>query len=162
MEMPSSSELHGAMASDHGDSPDGASLADDKSKVEQVIGAGGAGAASVAPAGGFTLESLPFDNLALRSLPIDPDRRNVPRSPVKGAVFSIVAPTPLKSPRRVAVSRSALQLLGLDVDTETARDDFAEYMCGNKVLPGAQPAAHCYCGHQVRALCAVPLQHPRF
>ena len=28
------------------------------------------------------------------------------------------------------------------------RPDFSEYFSGNKVLPGARPAAHCYCGHQ--------------
>ncbi len=31
---------------------------------------------------------------------------------------------------------------------QISRPDFAEYFSGNKVLPGAEPAAHCYCGHQ--------------
>jgi len=31
---------------------------------------------------------------------------------------------------------------------EAQRADFAEYFSGNKQLPGTQPAAHCYCGHQ--------------
>ena len=35
---------------------------------------------------------------------------------------------------------------------QTSRPDFAEYFSGNKLLPGADPAAHCYCGHQVRVL----------
>ncbi len=39
------------------------------------------------------------------------------------------------------------QLLDLP-ESECLREDFAEYFSGNKVLPGAQPAAHCYCGHQ--------------
>lgn len=34
---------------------------------------------------------------------------------------------------------------------EAERADAAEYFSGNKVLPGAQPAAHCYCGHQFGA-----------
>ena len=25
---------------------------------------------------------------------------------------------------------------------------FGEYFSGNNLLPGSQPAAHCYCGHQ--------------
>eukprot|EP00731_Ephydatia_muelleri_P000032 Em0001g32a len=28
------------------------------------------------------------------------------------------------------------------------REDLAEYFAGNKILPGSDPAAHCYCGHQ--------------
>lgn len=41
----------------------------------------------------------------------------------------------------------AQDLLDLD-PSEASRPDFAEYFGGNKVLPGAEPAAHCYCGHQ--------------
>ncbi|KFM57199.1 Selenoprotein O, partial [Stegodyphus mimosarum] len=32
--------------------------------------------------------------------------------------------------------------------SELEREDFAEYFSGNKLLPGSEPAAHCYCGHQ--------------
>lgn len=32
--------------------------------------------------------------------------------------------------------------------TEADREDFAEFMSGSKLLPGAMPAAHCYCGYQ--------------
>jgi uncharacterized protein YdiU (UPF0061 family) len=31
---------------------------------------------------------------------------------------------------------------------EMKRPDAAEYFSGNKLLPGSQTAAHCYCGHQ--------------
>jgi uncharacterized protein YdiU (UPF0061 family) len=34
---------------------------------------------------------------------------------------------------------------------QVQRPDFAEIFAGNRVLPGWQPAAHCYCGHQVGA-----------
>lgn len=40
-----------------------------------------------------------------------------------------------------------MKLLDLD-EEECERPDFAEYFSGNKLLPGCQPAAHCYCGHQ--------------
>ena len=38
-------------------------------------------------------------------------------------------------------------MLGLD-PAEVQRPDFASYLSGNQILPGATPAAHCYCGHQ--------------
>ena len=93
-----------------------------------------------------TLESLNFDNTCLKSLPIDEVAENYVRT-VAGACFSRVRPTPVRNPRTVAVSRSALDLIDLN-DAETDRDDFADYFSGGKLFPGAEPAAHCYCGHQ--------------
>ncbi|XP_065838559.1 protein adenylyltransferase SelO, mitochondrial-like [Oscarella lobularis] len=93
-----------------------------------------------------TLETLNFDNTCLKSLPIDEVAENYVRT-VAGACFSRVRPTPVRNPRTVAVSRSALDLIDLN-DAETDRDDFADYFSGGKLFPGAEPAAHCYCGHQ--------------
>eukprot|EP01102_Stenamoeba_stenopodia_P017006 TRINITY_DN6031_c0_g1_i2.p1 TRINITY_DN6031_c0_g1~~TRINITY_DN6031_c0_g1_i2.p1 ORF type:complete len:636 (-),score=139.50 TRINITY_DN6031_c0_g1_i2:338-2245(-) len=95
------------------------------------------------------IEELQFDNLALRALPLDPVVEEVPRSrQVRNACFSRVKPTPVKNPSVIAYSKPALELLGLDVDTESKRSEFAEYFGGNKIIPGCEPAAHCYCGHQ--------------
>ena len=93
-----------------------------------------------------TLETLHMDNLALRSLPIDQELKNYVRQ-VSGACFSRVEPTPVENPSTVAFSRSAMSLLDLSED-ELQRDDFSEFFSGNKILPGAEPSAHCYCGHQ--------------
>jgi len=93
-----------------------------------------------------TLETLNFDNTALRSLPVDPIEENVPRK-VTGACFSLVKPTPVKNPEVVVVSIPALSLLDLPED-EIQKKEFEEYFSGNKILPGAQTASHCYCGHQ--------------
>jgi uncharacterized protein YdiU (UPF0061 family) len=93
-----------------------------------------------------TLESLNFDNLALRSLPIDPEKENFIRQ-VSGACFSKVKPTPVSNPELVAASIPALSLIDLD-PKEIERTDFVEFFSGNKLLPGSDPAAHCYCGHQ--------------
>lgn len=93
-----------------------------------------------------TLETLNFDNLALRSLPIDTVTDNYVRS-VAGACFSKVKPTPVDKPSLVAVSQPALDLLGIP-PSEINRDDFVQYFSGNRLLPGSDPAAHCYCGHQ--------------
>nr|XP_039251485.1 protein adenylyltransferase SelO-1, mitochondrial-like [Styela clava] len=93
-----------------------------------------------------TLQDLKFDNLALRELPVDTSR--VPGSrQVSGACFSLVTPTPVKSPKVVGVSKSALSLLDLS-DNAIESKDFAEYFSGNKIMSGSEPASHCYCGHQ--------------
>ncbi|CAM9864274.1 unnamed protein product [Lampetra fluviatilis] len=105
-------------------------------------------ACATGPPGGGTLETLRFDNSALRRLPLDPSDDPAPRQ-VPGAVFSRVRPSPVERPRVVAVSVPAMRLLGLrDPEAEAARPEAAEFLSGNRVLPGAQPAAHCYCGHQ--------------
>ena len=57
-----------------------------------------------------------------------------------------MAPTPVNGPLLVTHSQQALDLLDIHPD-EVQRKDFAEYFSGNHVIPGAEPAAHCYCGH---------------
>lgn len=64
-----------------------------------------------------------------------------------GACFSRVSPTPLKSPKLVGHSLPALSLLGLPA-SEMAKEEFVQYFSGNRIMPGSEPAAHCYCGHQ--------------
>lgn len=93
-----------------------------------------------------TLETLNFDNLALHSLPIDKETQNVIRQ-VKDACFTLVKPTKVNNPTLVAYSQEALSLLDLP-PSEVTRPDFVQYMSGDKILPGSQTAAHCYCGHQ--------------
>lgn len=93
-----------------------------------------------------TLETLQFDNLALRSLPLDEEKENYVRQ-VPGACFSLVDPTPVQNPVTVAYSSHVFSLIDLP-DSELTRKDFAEYFSGNKILPGSKTAAHCYCGHQ--------------
>ena len=61
--------------------------------------------------------------------------------------YSRVAPTPLPSPYLVSFNAAAAALLDLD-PSEATRADFAEYFCGNRVLPGADPLAMLYAGHQ--------------
>lgn len=93
------------------------------------------------------LESLEFDNVALKKLPLDPSEEASVRI-VKGACFSRVKPQPVVKPRFVVVSSDALALLGLNAE-EVLNDPLGpEYLSGSKVMPGSEPAAHCYCGHQ--------------
>lgn len=94
-----------------------------------------------------SLERLNFDNLVLRKLPVDASQEPGVRQ-VKGACFSRVKTQPLSKPRFVAVSRQALALLGLDADQVLEDPLGPQYLSGSEVLPGSEPAAHCYCGHQ--------------
>jgi len=93
-----------------------------------------------------TLETLRFDNLALRELPVD-ESRDTSQRQVRGACFSRVSTTPVTNPQTVVYSTGALGLLGLP-ESELDRPEFAEYFSGNRQLAGSEYAAHCYCGHQ--------------
>ncbi|XP_033732941.1 protein adenylyltransferase SelO, mitochondrial-like isoform X2 [Pecten maximus] len=93
-----------------------------------------------------TLETLNFDNLVLRSLPIDTESEIFTRQ-VSGACFSKMKLSPVENPTLVCHSSSALSLLDLK-ETEVHEKNFCEYFAGNKLIPGSEPAAHCYCGHQ--------------
>lgn len=89
---------------------------------------------------------MKFDNLVLRTLPLDKEMGKGTRA-VPGACFSLVEPTPVENPEVVAHSKSALALLGVK-EEDIEETTFAEYFSGNKLFNGSQPAAHCYCGHQ--------------
>lgn len=89
---------------------------------------------------------LRFENRALRTLPLDPSAENRTRQ-VFGACFSRVSPTPVERPHTLAVSREVAEQLELTPDF-VASQQFAEVFAGNRVLPGMEPAAACYGGHQ--------------
>jgi uncharacterized protein YdiU (UPF0061 family) len=89
---------------------------------------------------------LRFDNRFTRELPGDPDTRNRRRQ-VQGACYSWVQPTAVAAPQRVAYSREVAELLGLSAQT-CQSDAFTEVFTGNRLLPGMQPFAMCYGGHQ--------------
>ncbi|KAG5267316.1 hypothetical protein AALO_G00220390 [Alosa alosa] len=93
------------------------------------------------------LERLAFNNVVLRTLPVDSSREPGSRT-VKGACFSRVTPQSLDNPKFVAVSEPALSLLGLSAEDVLRDSHGAEYLSGSKLMPGSEPAAHCYCGHQ--------------
>lgn len=89
---------------------------------------------------------LRFDNAFVRELPGDPDASVSPRQ-VHAALYSRVAPTPVAAPRLLAHSREAAALI--DVDTaDVGSDAFAAVFGGNRLLPGMEPYASNYGGHQ--------------
>jgi len=92
------------------------------------------------------LDVLRFDNRFTRELPADPDHRNRRRQ-VLGAGYSWVSPTPVTAPRLVAHSAEVAALLGLSSEA-CQSEDFVQVFAGNRLLPGMQPFAMCYGGHQ--------------
>ena len=78
------------------------------------------------------LERLNFDNTLARL----PD-----------TFHSRLRPTPLADPYLVSFNPDAAALIGLDA-AEALRPDFAEYFIGNRLLPGSEPLAMLYAGHQ--------------
>ena len=82
--------------------------------------------------GAVRLEELRFDNRYGRLPP---------------AFYARLAPTTLPNPYLVAFNPAAAELIGLAAE-EAARADFAEIFCGNRLLPGSDPLAAIYAGHQ--------------
>jgi uncharacterized protein YdiU (UPF0061 family) len=81
---------------------------------------------------GVPLEALEFDN-RYAALP--------------AAFHTRLPPSPLPSPHRVVVSKDAAALIGLDV-VQTMRPGFVDVFAGNTLLPGSDPLAAVYGGHQ--------------
>ena len=89
---------------------------------------------------------LRFDNRLPRGLPGDPQPSNFVRQ-VEGALWSPVMPTVVVAPRVIAASREMLDALGL-TEADAATPAFAQVFAGNALLPGMQPHATNYGGHQ--------------
>ena len=89
---------------------------------------------------------IEFDNAFLRELPGDPEAGPRVRE-VEGAAWSRVDPAPVADPQLLAWSPEAAALVGLDA-TDAVAPDFARVFGGNALLPGMQPWANNYGGHQ--------------
>ena len=63
------------------------------------------------------------------------------------AFYSRINPTPLARPYLVSFNANAAELIDLSA-TEAARDEFAQCFIGNRLLPGSEPLAMLYAGHQ--------------
>jgi uncharacterized protein YdiU (UPF0061 family) len=92
------------------------------------------------------LDELRFDNRFTSLLPGDPEPRNFRRQ-VQKACYSRVMPTSVAAPQLIAYSREVCELLDLDI-VATGESAMAEVFGGNRVLPGMDPFAMCYGGHQ--------------
>lgn len=92
------------------------------------------------------LNALPFDNRFVNELPADPESGNYRRQ-VMQACYSKVQPAKVAGPEMVAWSREVAEKLDLP-DELVASDAFLSAMAGNELLPGMDPYACCYGGHQ--------------
>ena len=92
------------------------------------------------------IDATRFSNRFTRSLPGDPDPENSRRQ-VRGACYSRVQPTPVAAPRVLAVAEEVAALLDLPPAFVNSAD-FAAVFGGNTLLPGMDPHAMCYGGHQ--------------
>ena len=89
---------------------------------------------------------LAFNNQFTACLPGDAEtgpRRRL----VKDALFSRVQPTPVRAPKLLHASRALAQTLGLS-EADCQSEDFLQIFAGNQVMPGMDPHAGCYGGHQ--------------
>src|SRR5262249_23438082 len=97
-------------------------------------------------AGPLSLEQLAFENTFVRDLPPDPVTTNVPRQ-VNAASYPRVEPTPVTAPILLAWSDKLGEYLRISHPQEKT-GLVAQVLGGNKVLPGMQPYAARYGGHQ--------------
>ncbi|KGM57749.1 hypothetical protein N799_00805 [Lysobacter arseniciresistens ZS79] len=86
-----------------------------------------------------------FDNALIRELPGDP--RIGPGVREVAQAWSAVEPTAVAAPRLLAHSAEMAGALGLTAE-DVASDRFARVFAGNDLLPGMQPYAANYGGHQ--------------
>ena len=89
---------------------------------------------------------LTFENRFLNSLPGDANPRNHPRQ-VHGAVWSRVLPARVAAPQLIAYSPEVAAQLGLDAAAMRS-PAMVEALSGNGLLPGMEPYATAYAGHQ--------------
>lgn len=89
---------------------------------------------------------LQFHNRFVEELPADPSSENRRRQ-VENACYTFVNPTPVRQPSLVAYSAELASDLGMS-PADCEMQEFADVFAGNKILPGMQPHAQCYGGHQ--------------
>jgi len=86
-----------------------------------------------------------IENTFVRDLPADPVLVNRPRQ-VANACYTLVEPTPVAAPRLLAWSDEMGRMLGIERPCVTG--PITEMLGGNRLLPGMQPYAARYGGHQ--------------
>ncbi|HLL25527.1 MAG TPA: protein adenylyltransferase SelO family protein, partial [Kofleriaceae bacterium] len=91
------------------------------------------------------IEKLSFTDRFVRELPADPIVDSNRTRQVQRACYSRVTPTPVRAPELLVVVPEVAALLDLDA---TPTPELAEVLAGNRVVPGMEPYAACYGGHQ--------------
>jgi uncharacterized protein YdiU (UPF0061 family) len=89
---------------------------------------------------------LTFDNQFTEQFPADSETENFRRQ-VAGAIYSRVQPAKVARPHLISYSPEVASQLALSSE-DCESEDFAEVFAGNRQLPGMDPHATCYGGHQ--------------
>ncbi|BDU26486.1 protein adenylyltransferase SelO [Flavobacterium sp. GSB-24] len=92
------------------------------------------------------MKNLKINNRFTAELPADPDLTNEIRQ-VKNTLFSYVNPTKPSNPELIHASEEVAELVGISKD-EIQSEEFLNTFSGKDILPGTQPYAMCYAGHQ--------------
>lgn len=88
-----------------------------------------------------------FDNRFIRELPGEPCEDWWTSRPVRNVLWSPVRATPVRAPRLLAWSEAVAAELDLS-EEHIYTSEFTEVFAGNQLLPGMQPYATRYGGHQ--------------
>lgn len=92
------------------------------------------------------IDSIEFDNQFVKNLPADPEKNNFRRQ-VEGACYSRVYPVKTAEPKRIIYSKEMAKDLGFSKEF-CESDTFVQVFSGNALMPGMDPFAMCYGGHQ--------------
>ena len=92
------------------------------------------------------MKGLKFNNQFTSALPSDPNDSQAERL-ISNALFVRVAPKKPASPYLIHYSPEVAAEIGLDVSECTGKD-FVDLFSGSKIIPGMDPHATCYGGHQ--------------
>lgn len=90
--------------------------------------------------------NLTFDNQFTNLLPGDSETGARQRQ-LSHAIFARVAPKPAAQPHLMHCSREVAEMLGLS-EAQCQSDEFVQAFSGSRLLPGMDPHATCYGGHQ--------------
>ena len=93
------------------------------------------------------LDQLDFRSRFAEGLPGDPEE-GTRRRQVRGVLWAPVRPTPVRAPTLLAWSREVGDQLGLPEPVGAQRQEWADVLSGNRVLPTMRPYAASYGGHQ--------------
>lgn len=94
----------------------------------------------------LSLPSVKFDNSFTAALPADPETANFRRQ-VENACYSRVLPQKVPRPKLIIYAPDMAKMLGFP-KAFCASDEFVQIFSGNRMIPGMDPHAVCYGGHQ--------------
>ncbi len=92
------------------------------------------------------IDHIKFDNQFVKNLPADPEAENFRRQ-VPKSCFSRVIPAQVEAPELIAYSKEVAKDMGFS--SEFCKSEyFTQVFSGNIQMPGMDPFAMCYGGHQ--------------